>query len=141
MLYVDKTISPDDWAILRTASKLLAYEIMLEEIKNSLTWGPIPQVTDSIYIVNKLDCTPCIWACFLEMTEWGAALLCPGDNEKDIMLDKEIVDIFIRSIRHLLEALASSTELVVTSFQNVHNNHRLQKKRWNQLITDDLSPR
>lgn len=141
MLHSDKTISPDDWAILRSGSKLLAHELMLNEMKASLTWGPIPQVTESTYIANKFECTPCIWECFLEMTEWGAADLHPGTNENEIILDKEIVNIFIRSVRHLLEALESSKKPEITSSKNIYNSNRLQKKRWNHLVADELSSR
>ena len=49
-----KIINPSDFAVLREASMLLAFDIVMDEIKKSITWGPIPRIDESAFIINKL---------------------------------------------------------------------------------------
>jgi hypothetical protein len=134
-----KTINPSDFAVLREASMLLAFDIVMDEIKKSITWGPIPRIDESAYIINRLDYAPIMWECFLEMTEWGAAISCPRANDEIIIADKEIIDIFIRSIRRLIDALKASLELKISNLLSPQNVHAHHKKHWQQYIEDSYT--
>lgn len=124
------SIASDDWAILCLASKQLSLEVMLDETNKAATWGPIPQVDKSTYLVEKSLCSDNIWVCFRELISWGAALLCRSGEA--IVLDKSIMDLLISALRIVLAALASAVEL------DLENNGEgaASLKKWNRYEDD-----
>ncbi|WP_339080836.1 hypothetical protein [Pseudomonas sp. TMP9] len=139
MLTAYKIIATDDFAVLRKASRLLACDIVMDEMKKSITWGPLPRLDNSAYIVDKLDYTSSMWECFLEMIEWGAAVICPGGNDEVVIADKEIVDIFIRSIQRLIDALKTSLDLTLRNSLSTQRSHNHPKKHWQQNNGDSYT--